>query len=139
MVVFDGKHHAVDSNEISFVTAARHAVQEAAQAAKPVVLEPLVTPDGAGGRRAFRRHQRRLSGRRGRVTGTDSPQPGWTEITSQIPMAEMEGFESRLKSDQRRRRQLQHRLQPLRTRPFDVQQRLARERRQARRGTVTGR
>ena len=39
-----------------------------------------------------------LSGRRGRVTGTDSPQPGWTEITSQVPMAEMDGFESRHKS-----------------------------------------
>jgi elongation factor G len=34
VTVFDGKHHAVDSNEISFVTAARHAVQEAAQAAR---------------------------------------------------------------------------------------------------------
>ena len=42
VVVFDGKHHAVDSNEISFVTAARHAVQEAAQAAKPIDRKSVV-------------------------------------------------------------------------------------------------
>ena len=98
VVVFDGKHHTVDSNEVSFVTAARHAVQEAVQGAHPVVLEPLVTLSVRVADEHFGGISAELSGRRGRVTGTDSPQPGWTEITSLVPMAEMEGFESRLKS-----------------------------------------
>lgn len=98
VTVFDGKHHAVDSNEISFITAARHALQEAVQAARPVVLEPLITLTVRIADEHFGGISAELSGRRGRVTGTDSPQPGWTEITSQVPMAEMEGFESRLKS-----------------------------------------
>jgi elongation factor G len=127
VVVFDGKHHAVDSNEISFVTAARHAVQEAAQAAKPVVLEPLVTLTVRVADEHFGGISAELSGRRGRVTGTDSPQPGWTEITSQIPMAEMEGFESRLKSISGGDGSCSIAFSHYEPAPFEVQQRLARE------------
>lgn len=127
VVVFDGKHHAVDSNEISFVTAARHAVQEAAQAAKPVVLEPLVTLTVRVADEHFGGISAELSGRRGRVTGTDSPQPGWTEITSQIPMAEMEGFESRLKSISGGDGSCSIAFSHYEPAPFDVQQRLAKE------------
>jgi translation elongation factor EF-G len=62
------------------------------------VLEPLITLSVRVADEHFGGISAELSGRRGRVTGTDSPQPGWTEITSQVPMAEMDGFESRLKS-----------------------------------------
>ncbi|MDD3354696.1 elongation factor G [Zoogloea sp.] len=127
VVVFDGKHHTVDSNEISFVTAARHAVQEAVSNARPLVLEPLITltvrvPDAHfGGISA------ELSGRRGRLTGTDSPQPGWTEITGQVPMAEMEGFESRLKSISGGNGSCSIAFSHYEPAPQEVHQRLARE------------
>jgi elongation factor G len=127
VVVFDGKHHAVDSNEISFVTAARHAVQEAAQAAKPIVLEPLITLSVRVADEHFGGISAELSGRRGRVTGTDSPQPGWTEITSQVPMAEMDGFESRLKSISGGDGSCSIAFSHYEPAPFEVQQRLARE------------
>lgn len=127
VVVFDGKHHAVDSNEISFVTAARHAVQEAAQAAKPIVLEPLITLSVRVADEHFGGISAELSGRRGRVTGTDSPQPGWTEITSQVPMAEMDGFESRLKSISGGDGSCSIAFSHYEPAPTDVQQRLARE------------
>ena len=39
-----------------------------------------------------------LAGRRGRLTATDSPAPGWTLISARVPMAALEGFESRLKA-----------------------------------------
>ncbi|QDF96286.1 elongation factor G [Azoarcus sp. DD4] len=98
VVVTDGKHHAVDSNEVSFVTAARHALIEAVLAARPVVLEPLLhvtvkVPDSH-----FGEVSAELAGRRGRVTATDSPASGWTLISASVPMAELDGFESRLKA-----------------------------------------
>ena len=127
MVVFDGKHHAVGSNEISFVTAARHAVQEAAQAAKPIVLEPLITLSVRVADEHFGGISAELSGRRGRVTGTDSPQPGWTEITSQVPMAEMDGFESRLKSISGGDGSCSIAFSHYEPAPVEVQQRLAKE------------
>jgi elongation factor G len=98
VTVLDGKHHAVDSNEISFSTAARQATLEAARAAAPVVLEPLVQVSVKASDDNFGQISAEFSGRRGRVTGTDSPAPGWTEIHALVPMAEMDGFEARLKS-----------------------------------------
>jgi elongation factor G len=127
VTVFDGKHHAVDSNEISFVTASRHAVQEAVQGARPVVLEPLITLTVRVADEHFGGISAELSGRRGRVTGTDSPQPGWTEITSQVPMAEMEGFESRLKSISGGDGSCSIAFSHYEPAPNEVQQRLARE------------
>ncbi|KAB2968567.1 elongation factor G [Zoogloea sp.] len=127
VTVFDGKHHAVDSNEISFITAARHALQEAVQAARPVVLEPLITLTVRVADEHFGGISAELSGRRGRVTGTDSPQPGWTEITSQVPMAEMEGFESRLKSISGGDGSCSIAFSHYEAAPGEVQQRLARE------------
>jgi elongation factor G len=127
VVVFDGKHHTVDSNEISFATAARHAVQEAVQGARPVVLEPLVTLTVRVADEHFGGISAELSGRRGRVTGTDSPQPGWTEITSVVPMVEMEGFESRLKSITGGDGSCSVAFSHYEPAPSEVQQRLARE------------
>ncbi|MDY0013068.1 MAG: elongation factor G [Rhodocyclaceae bacterium] len=98
VVVFDGKHHPVDSNEISFITAGRHALLEAGAAARPQLLEPILivtvrTPDSH-----FGEISAEFASRRGRVTGTDSPESGWTTLTALVPMGEMEGFEMRLKS-----------------------------------------
>ncbi|MDR1854169.1 MAG: elongation factor G [Azoarcus sp.] len=98
VVIVDGKHHPVDSNEVSFVTAGRHALIDAVLAAKPQILEPIVvvqvkiTDDNFGNVSA------ELSGRRGRVTSTDSFVPGWTVITASVPLADMDGFEARLKA-----------------------------------------
>lgn len=127
VTVFDGKHHAVDSNEISFITASRHALQEAVQGARPVVLEPLITLTVRVADEHFGGISAELAGRRGRVTGTDSPQPGWTEIISQVPMAEMEGFESRLKSISGGDGSCSIAFSHYEPAPNDVQQRLARE------------
>lgn len=98
VTVFDGKHHAVDSNEISFSLAAKNATLQAARSAGPVVLEPLVTVSVKAADNHFGEISSEFSSRRGRVTGTDSPAPGWMVIHALVPMAEMEGFEARLKS-----------------------------------------
>lgn len=98
VVVTDGKHHAVDSNEVSFITAARHALMEAVLAARPQVLEPLLRVSVKVADSHFGEVSAELAGRRGRVVGTDSPAGGWTLISAIVPMAELEGFESRLKA-----------------------------------------
>jgi len=98
VVVTDGKHHAVDSNEVSFSTAARHALIEAVLAARPQILEPMleITVKVADDR--FGEVSAELAGRRGHLTATDSPASGWTLISARLPMANMDGFEARLKA-----------------------------------------
>ncbi|NMG65609.1 elongation factor G [Azoarcus indigens] len=98
VVVTDGKHHAVDSNEVSFVTAARHALIEAVRAARPQVLEPLLELTVKIADAQFGEVSAELAGRRGRLTATDSPAPGWTTLSARVPMAELDGFEARLKA-----------------------------------------
>jgi elongation factor G len=98
VVVTDGKHHAVDSNEVSFVTAARHALLDAVRAARPLVLEPMVDLRVKVAEQLFGEVSAELAGRRGRLTGTDSPAPGWMLISACVPLAGLEGFESRLKA-----------------------------------------
>ncbi len=98
VVVTDGKHHAVDSNEVSFITAGRHALIEAVLAARPLVLEPLLDVQVKVADALFGEVSAELAGRRGRLTATDSPAPGWTLISARVPMAGLEGFESRLKA-----------------------------------------
>lgn len=98
VVLVDGKHHAVDSNEVSFVTAGRHAVLEALLGARPIVLEPLLQVSIKVEDSHFGEVSAEIAGRRGKLTSTESPTTGWARITAIVPMAEMEGFEIRLKA-----------------------------------------
>jgi elongation factor G len=98
VVLLDGKHHAVDSNEVSFITAGRHATLEALLGARPVVLEPLVTVTVKVRDSQFGEISAEFSSRRGHLTTTESPSNGWNLITAIVPMAEMDGFEARLKA-----------------------------------------
>lgn len=98
VVLTDGKSHAVDSNEVSFVTAGRHATLDALLAAKPIVLEPLVNVTVKVEDSHFGDLTAEFAARRGRLTTTESPASGWTLITAVVPLAEMEGFEARLKA-----------------------------------------
>jgi elongation factor G len=98
IVLVDGKHHAVDSNEVSFITAGRQATIDALLAARPLILEPLLEVTVKVEDRHFGELSAEFAGRRGRLRDTGSPAPGWTVITAIVPMAEMEGFEARLKA-----------------------------------------
>ncbi|MBS0301057.1 MAG: elongation factor G, partial [Proteobacteria bacterium] len=96
VIVHDGKHHAVDSKEVAFVTAGKKAAQLAIREAAPAVLEPIAlltisAPDSATGAITGD-----LSSRRGLVSGTDSPRPGQVAITAQVPLAELMEYQNRL-------------------------------------------
>jgi elongation factor G len=98
VVVYDGKHHPVDSKEVAFVAAGKKAFLDAIEKARPTVLEPIVeveiicpeenTGDIAGD----------LSSRRGQVTGTSGLQPGMLAVRGLAPLVELEGYSARLKS-----------------------------------------
>lgn len=98
VTVYDGKTHAVDGKEVAFTIAARKAVIEAVRSAKPIVLEPIVAieivvPEGAIGDLTGD-----LSSRRGHITGTDGRGHGMAAISGEVPLAELNDYQSRLKS-----------------------------------------
>ncbi|MBL8314560.1 MAG: elongation factor G [Rubrivivax sp.] len=96
VIVYDGKHHTVDSKEIAFVTAGRKAFMAAIREARPIVLEPIVNaeitvPDSFMGDVTGD-----LSSKRGLVTGSANGAPGMMIIRGQVPMSELSGYQSRL-------------------------------------------
>ncbi|MGL1834789.1 elongation factor G [Rhodocyclaceae bacterium SMB388] len=125
VVLVDGKHHAVDSNEVSFVTAGRHATLEALLAARPIVLEPLLEITTRFHESHFGEISSELSVRRGRLTHTESPAPGWNAIRAIVPMAELDGFEARLKAICAGDSEFTMTAAGHEPAPHDVQQRLA--------------
>ncbi|MDQ3012031.1 MAG: elongation factor G, partial [Acidobacteriota bacterium] len=92
-----GSYHEVDSSEMAFKIAGSIAFKEAARKASPVLLEPVmkvevVTPEDYMGSVTGD-----LSSRRGRIEGMNS-RPGTQIITSMVPLAEMFGYETDLRS-----------------------------------------
>ena len=98
VTVYDGKHHAVDSNEISFVTAGRKAFTEAVSNARPIVLEPIVDIEVTIPNDNMGDITGDLSSRRGRVSNTDVLSGGMVSISGQVPLAELADYQSKLKS-----------------------------------------
>jgi len=95
--IVDGSYHDVDSNELAFKMAGILAMKEAVAKAKAVLLEPMMkveatTPD---------EYQGDLIGdmnrRRGEVQGIDS-KPSGTVITAKIPLAQMFGYATDIRS-----------------------------------------
>jgi len=98
VIVYDGKHHAVDSKEVAFVSAGRKAFLDALAKARPIVLEPIVNVEITAPEARMGDITGELSGHRGHIKGSDSPRPGTVQISAQAPLAELEHFPARLKS-----------------------------------------
>jgi elongation factor G len=89
VTVFDGKHHPVDSSEMSFKMAGALAVREALAKAGPALLEPVsllevTVPNAYQGDVLGD-----LNSRRGRVQGTETGQPGESVIIALVPSSEL--------------------------------------------------
>ena len=96
VIVYDGKSHPVDSKEVAFVSAGRKAFLDALSKAKPQVLEPIVritvtTPEAYMGDIAGD-----LASRRGQVSNTESLPGGLMEVEGLVPLAELDGYATRL-------------------------------------------
>jgi len=98
VIVYDGKHHPVDSKEIAFVTAGRKAFLDAIEKARPIVLEPIVNLEVLCPETNMGDVAGDLSSRRGQVTGTKSLQPGTLTVNGLAPLSELEGYAARLKA-----------------------------------------
>ncbi|MDP1706147.1 MAG: elongation factor G, partial [Sulfurimicrobium sp.] len=98
VVVYDGKHHPVDSKEVAFVAAGRKAVIEAVKAANPILLEPIVNIEILGPESSIGDLAGDISGKRGHVTGTQPHGSGSTAISGEVPLAELNDYQSRLRS-----------------------------------------
>ncbi len=98
VTVCDGKHHAVDSNEVSFVIAGRKAFEEALLKARPMVLEPIVDLTVTMPEANMGDISGELSSRRARITNSEALGAGLLNLSALVPLAELEDFQSRIKS-----------------------------------------
>jgi elongation factor G len=98
VTVYDGKHHAVDSKEVAFVSAGRKAIIDAFTKAGAIVLEPIVNIEIAAPDKFMGDLTSDLSGKRGQVTGTDSAGGELTTIKGMAPLSELADYQTRLKS-----------------------------------------
>lgn len=90
--LYDGSYHPVDSNELSFKTAASIAYKEGIPKADPVILEPVLTVNVLCNDDATGDVIGDINKRRGRVIGMNPLQGGMQEILSEIPEAELLTF-----------------------------------------------
>ena len=96
--VYDGKYHPVDSKEVAFVAAGKWAFIEAINAAKPVLLEPLVNIEVTVPNEFMGDITGDLSGKRGRIQGTDMLPGNQALIKAIVPLSEVSNYQSQLKS-----------------------------------------
>ncbi len=97
VILFDGSYHDVDSNENAFKMAASIAFKDGMRKANPVLLEPMMaveveTPEDFMGNVVGD-----LSSRRGMIQGMEDV-PGFKVIRAEVPLAEMFGYSTALRS-----------------------------------------
>lgn len=96
--LYDGSYHEVDSSEMAFKIAGSMALQEGVKKAGPVLLEPImkvvvVTPEEFMGDVIGD-----LNSKRGRIESMEDLTPGVKEITAFVPLGEMFGYTTNLRS-----------------------------------------
>jgi elongation factor G len=96
--LYDGSYHDVDSNEMAFKIAGSMGLQEGVKRASPVLLEPVmkvvvVTPEEFMGEVIGD-----LNSKRGRIESMEDLSSGIKEITSFVPLGEMFGYTTNLRS-----------------------------------------
>ena len=97
-VVYDGKHHTVDSKEIAFVTAGKKALIAAVQSARPCLLEPIVHVEISAPEQNMGDITGDLASRRGQVSGTRGDNAGALTVLAQAPLSELSSYQTRLNS-----------------------------------------
>ncbi len=126
VIIYDGKMHPVDSNEISFRLAGRNAFAEAFRNANPKVLEPIydveifVPSDMMGDVMSD------VTGRRGVVLGMHT-EKSFTRLQAQIPLKEMSSYSTTLSSLTGGRASFTMKFNSYQLVPADVQEKLIKE------------
>jgi elongation factor G len=96
-IVF-GSYHEVDSSELAFKICGSMAVKDAAKKAQPTILEPIMKVDVTAPDAALGDVMGDLNRRRGRIMGQESMKGGTQIIHAQVPLSEMFGYSTQLRS-----------------------------------------
>lgn len=126
VIVYDGKMHPVDSNELSFMLAGRHAFSEAFKAAGPKLLEPIydvevfVPSDKMGDVMSD------LQGRRGMIVGSES-ESGYEKLVAKVPLKSLSNYSTSLSSITGGRASFIMKFASYELVPTDIQQKLMAE------------
>ncbi len=96
-VVYDGKHHPVDSSEMAFKIAARGAFRDAMQSARPQLLEPIMNLRIMFPEEYMGDISGDLNSRRGRILGM-TREEGMQVLNADVPMAEVFNYSNQLRS-----------------------------------------
>jgi elongation factor G len=98
VIVYDGKHHSVDSKEVAFVSAGRKAFLDALQKATPIVLEPIMLLSITAPATAIGDITGDLATKRARINGNSSLPGQRATLQALVPLAEVSEYQSRLKA-----------------------------------------
>jgi len=96
--LYDGSFHDVDSSELAFKLASSMAFQEAARRANPVILEPIMKIEVIAPEEFTGDITGNLSSKRGQVEGMDDRGNGVTTIHAKVPLSELFGYTTILRS-----------------------------------------
>ena len=126
VLVYDGKMHPVDSNELSFMLAARNAFSAAFKEAGPKILEPIYdlevfVPDAYMGD-----VMSDLQGRRALIMGMDS-EAGYQKLQAKIPLKELSNYSISLSSITGGRASFTTKFASYELVPNDIQQQLIKD------------
>ena len=89
--LFDGQHHAVDSSDMAFQTAAQAAMREGMPKCSPILLEPICKVEIDSPSDHTSKVNQIVSGRRGQLLGFDTKEgwKGWDTVYANLPQAEI--------------------------------------------------
>ena len=93
-----GSYHDVDSSEIAYKIAASQAFQEGARRARPVILEPIMKVEALTPEQFMGDVTGSLSSKRGQIEGMDDRAAGIKVIRAMVPLSEMFGYTTDIRS-----------------------------------------
>jgi len=96
--LYDGSYHEVDSSEMAFRIAGSLAVREGISKAKPILLEPMMKVEVLTPEEFLGDVIGDINGRRGQIEGLEPHSRGMQSVRAQVPLAEMFGYATRLRS-----------------------------------------
>jgi elongation factor G len=98
VTVFDGSYHEVDSSEAAFKIAASMAFKDGCRKASPILLEPIMDVAVEVPQQYMGDVTGSLSSKRGQIQGTEDIGNGITVINALVPLSELFGYTSELRS-----------------------------------------
>jgi elongation factor G len=126
VIVYDGKMHPVDSNEISFMLAGRNAFSIAFKNAGPKILEPIYDVTVSVPSEYLGDVMSDLQGRRALIMGMES-EKGFEKLKAKVPLKEMSSYSTTLSSLTGGRASFTMKFSSYELVPSDVQEKLLKE------------